>query len=309
MGILSTTLTSRNSNNNVILAAGATLLVASFGLGYMAFRTTSNKGIYNDTDPNELSSSRALTTVTEIDDIDDEDNNNNGEYITENDVIKIFDQLNVELQNAFNQLMNQVQQIQMTGQRIPEQQLQLIMKQELERALLIKQGPIIEMHHIDYDCLQEATWEYMNPVNANYSVKVKTSVEKLQKLWQTATGEHVIGWTPFTEPVQCEVLNPEQTIEAATAYFNALTNCMRNLIQEYEQGGKDLHHPMIQQELNIDFTNTANDVGELALQNLGYTQQQFEKSVTEHQNNTTVTRALTMLSIQQQQEFTTMRSS
>lgn len=298
--------TSRSSN--IIVAAGATLVIASFGFGLMAFvqSSSSSKDTSTATTTNS-SESRALTTVTEID--DDGDGEEETEYITENDVVKIFDQLYLELQSAFSQLMNQVQQIQMTGQRIPEQQLQLIMKQELERALRTKQGSIIEMANIDMDCFEEATWEYLNPsIGGTPSGKVRVAVEKLQKLWQTATGEHVVGWTPFSEPEVMEPLDPDATVHAATVYFQALTTCMRRLISEYEISGKDLRNDAVQQQLNIDFSHQANDAGDVALQELGYTQQQFEASVTAHQSNPTVARALTMLSMQQQQDFATMRT-
>lgn len=259
-----------------------------------------------DTTTTTPSDSRALTTVTEIDDDGDGEET---EYITENDVVKIFDQLYLELQNAFSQLMNQVQQLQMSGQRIPEQQLQLIMKQELERALRAKQGSIVEMANIDMDCFEEATWDFLNPAaHHTPSAKVRVAVEKLQKLWQTATGEHVVGWTPFSEPEVMEPLDPDATIQAATVYFQALTTCMRRLISEYEVSGKDLRSDAVQQQLNIDFSHQANDAGDVALQELGYTQQQFEASVAAHQANPAVARALTMLSMQQQQDFATMRT-
>jgi hypothetical protein len=278
----------------LILAAGATLLAASLGLGYLSM--TSKKP------PSEApSESRALTTVTEI---DDEDHPDQGDFITESDVCKIFDQLYLELQNAFSQLMNQVQQLQMAGQRIPEEQLQIIMKQELERALRMKQGPIVEMAGLDMDCFEEATWEFIDQKNT----KVQNAVERIQKLWQTATGEHVVGWKPGKELVMSEPLGPDETIVAATAYFKALTDCMRRLIQEYEVQGKDLQSPAVQQQLNLDFGTQANEAGEAALEQLGYNQAQFEASVTAHKDNNDVARSLTMLSMQQQQDFATMRA-
>ena len=105
-----------------------------------------------------------------------------------------------------------------------------------------------------------------------------------------------------------EPLDAEATIQAATVYFQALTICMRRLISEYEASGKDLSNDMVQQQLNMEFSHQANDAGDAALQTLGYTQQQFETSVTAHQANPDVTQALTMLSMQQQQDFATMRT-
>ena len=290
------------------MAAGATLVVASVGFGWMAWQQQqqhqqSSSSSSTAPPPQE---SRALTTVTEIDDDGDEKDT---EYITANDVVKVFDQLYLELQSAFSQLMNQVQQLQMTGQSIPEAQLQLIMKQELDRALRTKQGSIVEKAHMDMDCFEEATWEFLNPaMTGTPHPQVRAAVEKLQKLWQTATGEHVVGWTPFSPPPVLEPLDPDTTIQAATVYFQALTTCMRRLISEYEISGKDLRSEAVQQQLNMEFSHQANDAGDAALQELGYTQQQFEASVTAHQANPAVARALTMLSMQQQQDFATMRT-
>ena len=172
MGSLST------SRSNIILATGATLVVASLGFGLVALaqqqssvsKSSSQSSQEDPSATTSESSSRALTTVTEI---DDDGNEGETEYITENDIVKIFDQFYLELQNAFSQLMNQVQQLQMSGQRIPEQQLQLIMKQELERALRTKQGSIIEMANIDLDCFEEATWEFLgNPSSATTTSSV-----------------------------------------------------------------------------------------------------------------------------------------
>lgn len=284
------------TQSTVILAAGATLLAASLGLGYLSIASSNSKKKSEAT-----SESRVLATVTEI---DDEDHQDHGDFITENDVCKVFEQLYGELQNAFTQLMNQVQQLQMAGQRIPEQQLQIIMKQELERALRMKQGPIVEMAGLDMDCFEEATWEFIDQKNT----RVQTAVERLQKLWQTATGEHVVGWKPGKELEMSEPLGPDETIVAATAYFKALTDCMRRLIQEYEMQGKDLQSPAVQQKLNLDFGIQANEAGEAALEHLGYSQAQFEASVAAHKDNNDVARSLTMLSMQQQQDFATMRA-
>jgi Zn-dependent M32 family carboxypeptidase len=251
-----------------------------------------------------------LTTVKEIDDDDvDREDGDTTEYITEDDVVGIFNDLYLVLQNAFGQLMSQVQQAQMAGHTIPEPQLQGIMKQELERALRANESIIVEKAKIDMDCFEEATWEFLNPhrTTAPPSTKVQTAVQKLQKLWQTATGEHVVGWTPFHEPEVLEPLDPDATVQAATVYFQALTDCMRRLISEYETSGKDLRTAAVQDALNNDFSNQANDAGEAALQTLGYTQQQFETSVSAHQSNPTVQRALAVLGMQQQQDFATMR--
>jgi hypothetical protein len=286
-------------SNTTIIVTGAALLAASLGLGYMTYSVASEK-LPKDKIKNE----RALATVTEIDDdvVDDE----GSDIITEHDVVKIFGKLFLEVQLAFTQLMNQVQQLQMTGQGIPEAQLQAILRQELERALMAKQGAIIEGAGIDADCLEEAVWEFLD----QGSQKVKIAVERLQKLWQTATGEPVVGWRPGKETVPEKLLSGAETIEAAEVYFDALTNCMRKLIADYKESGKDLNVLAVQRELNLDFSTAVSETGEAALEKqLGISQSQFEASVASHKNNPDVARALTMLQMRQQQAFATMQAA
>lgn len=289
-----------STTNTTVIVTGAALLAASMGLGYMTYSSAAS-------DKKSSKNERALTTVTEIDD-DDGDDDKGSDVITEQDIVKIFDKFFLEVQHAFTQLMNQVQQLQMTGQRIPEAQLQAIVRQELERALLVKQGAIIEDAGIDADCLEAAVWEYLD----HGSQKVKVAVERLQKLWQTATGELVVGWRPGKDAVAVaeDPLTATETIEAAEVYFDALTNAMKKLIAEYKESGKDLNVLAVQRELNIEFSAAAVEAGEAALEKqLGVSQNQFEASVSSHKDNVDVARALAMLQMRQQQAFANMQAA
>jgi hypothetical protein len=287
------------SHQTAVLATGAALVAASLGLGYMAYTSSSSS---STTPPHDT------LTVTEID--EDNDNDNSSAMITEQDVCQIFDKLFLEVQQAFAQLMNQIQQLQMTGQRIPDEQVQMIMRQELERALLVKQGAIVEMAGIDMECLEEAVWEFVNPENDAYSSKVRIAVERLQKLWQTATGQAVVGWRPgkTVTTTDEEPLDADTTIRMASVYFDALSDAMRQVIASYKASGQDLRSPAVQQALNMEFAGAANDAGEAALQAHGVSQSQFEASVKAHKNNAQVTQALTMMQIKQGQEFSAMQS-
>jgi hypothetical protein len=286
------------SNQTAVLATGAALVATSLGLGYMAFTSSSSSS--SSSPPHDA------LTVTEI----DEDGDTSGAMITEQDVCQIFDKLFLEVQHAFAQLMNQIQQLQMAGQRIPDEQVQMIMRQELERALLVKQGVIVEMAGIDMDCLEEAVWEFVNPQHEAYSSKVRMAVERLQKLWQTATGQAVVGWRPGTTVTHAdeELLDADTTIRMASVYFDALSQAMRTVIASYKAQGKDLTNPAVAQALNMEFASAANDAGEAALSAHGVSQSQFEASVKAHKNNATVTQALTMMQIQQGQEFSALQS-
>jgi hypothetical protein len=63
------------------------------------------------------------------------------------------------MQGVLAQLMQQIQQIQQSGQTIPEGQLKQLLGAEMERAL-VKQGMVIEEFDLSLDCLEEATWEF-----------------------------------------------------------------------------------------------------------------------------------------------------
>merc|ERR1719223_2351055 len=68
-------------------------------------------------------------------DVDIDDLDNAADCIAEDDVCAIFDQLFVQMQSVLAQLSQQIQQIQMSGQSIPEPQLRQLLRQEFDRAL------------------------------------------------------------------------------------------------------------------------------------------------------------------------------
>jgi len=276
-----------SSSSTAVLVAGS-LLVAGLGYGFLSMNSKPS------------SSSRE---ITEID--DDEDH---GDFITADEVAKIFDRLFLEMQSVFAQLMQQIQQIQQMGQQLPERQIKGLLHGEMERALTSKQKLVLDEHDIDYDCLEEATWEFLE--KENEYPKVKHAVERFQKLWETATGEPVVGWRPGKEIKEREeeaVLSAEQTVEMAEKYFGALTDAMRILMNKFKAEGRNLQDPIVQQQLNMEFSQSANDAGEAALDEHGVSLRQFEKSVQAHSSNPAVGRALATLNMKQQQELTAMQ--
>ena len=217
--------------------------------------------------------SRALV-VTDIDEDDTSDN------ITANEVAKIFDRLFLEMQGVLAQLMQQIQQIQQSGQTIPEAQLKQLLRAEMERALVVKQGMVIEEFDLDLDCLEEATWEFLEKEGEH--PEVKKAVERFQKLWESATGDQVTGWQPgkaAEQKVIAPTLSPEKTIEVAAHYFASLTDNMKVCVAKFKAEGKDLRDPQVQQMLNQEFAQTANDAGEAALEAVGVTLEQSKRHV------------------------------
>jgi hypothetical protein len=242
---------------------------------------------------------------TGIADIDEDE----GDFITAEEVFKIFDRLFLEMQAVLAQLSHHVQQIQMSGQVIPEKQLRQLLKAEFERALTAKQKQVLDEFDMDESCLEEATWEFLD--DEEKYPKVKMSVERFQKLWENVSGETIVGKRPgkeseskSAEPI--EILSPAKTIEAAEVYFDALTNAMTALVQGIEAQGKSLRDPQIAQELQMQFASVANDKGEESLKDMGITLSQFKSSVEANASNPTVGRSLAMMQMKQQQAMQSM---
>ena len=240
-----------------------------------------------------------------------DDDMNDQDFITPEEVTKVFDRLFMELQAVFSQLMQQIQQIQMTGQRIPEAQLQALLKSELERALAGRQKMVLDEYDMDYECLEQATWEFLE--DEEKYPKVKVSVDRFQKFWESTTGQKVTGWRKGQAPKEAdppvEPLSPERTIEVAEKYFEGITNAMRALVREYKDEGKDLQQPAIQNALHMDFANRADGAGTAALEAVGVSMVQFQTSVKAHSQNETVARSMAMLQMKQQQELQGMASA
>lgn len=248
------------------------------------------------------SPSKSRSELTEIDELE-------GDFITADEVIKIFDRLFLEMQAVLAQLSQQVQAIQMSGQQIPEKQLRMLLRGEFERALGIKQKIILEEYDMDEDCLEEATWEFLE--NEEEHPKVKKAVERFQRLWENVSGESVVGKRPGqegeakeTEP--SELLDAQRTVEVAEVYFNALTDAMGELVHGMKQQGKNLRDPATAHELQVQFASIANEAGEEALKSVGVTQAQFQKSIEANAQNPMVGRSLAMLQMKQQEAMMSM---
>jgi len=254
-----------------------------------------------------LSSKNASSLESrELVEIDDENSNNEENFITEDDVCKFFDRLFMEMQAVLAQLSHTVQQIQMSGQVIPETQLRQLLITEYQRALTVKQKQALDEADMDYDCFEEATWEFIDQEDGY--PKVKKSVERFQKLWENISGENVVGKRKGVQKEEevVELLTPPKTIEVAEVYFDALTKAMGDLVQSFKNDGKDLRDPQVAQQLQIAFSGVANDKGEEALKELGISQMQFQKSIEANASNPEVGRSLAMLQMKQQQALASL---
>jgi hypothetical protein len=271
---------SSSSSSTKLLIGSAALLVAAAAAPYFMNKSSSHG----------------------LEEIDEEDEHQ--DFITEEDVCKVFDRLFMEMQAVLAQLSQTIQQIQMSGQVIPEKQLRQILKAEYERALLVKQKQALEEADMDYDCFEEATWEFLDKEEEH--PKVKKSVERFQKLWENVSGENVVGKRPGgksrqIEEEKYELLSAAKTIEAAGVYFDALNKAMTDLVQTVKKEGKDLRDPAVAQQLQMDMAGEANEKGEEALNGIGISLTQFQKSIEANASNPEVGRSLGMMQMKQQQ--------
>lgn len=228
--------------------------------------------------------------------------------IQPDDVIAIFDDLFLHMQSVLAQLSQQIQQIQMAGQSIPEPQLRQLLKSEFERALLAKQEGIYEKHDVDEDCLIEATWEFLDEAKEDiYSEKVKKAVERFQKLYENVTGDKVVGRRPgggtSTSSAIVVDIPKDKLLAAGALYFDALTTAMGKVVTKYKSEGKNLRDPSVAQALNMEFASVANDAGEEALEAEGISMEGFKAAIEKYSNDPEVGRALAMLQMKQQQEL------
>jgi len=292
------TMPSSSTTTLAAIAAGCTLLA------YGASRLTAKKS----------SSARSSTTtdlaLTDLD--DDEIILSEEDCISSDDVVAIFDKLFLTMQQVVLQLSQQVQQIQMSGQMIPEKQLRQLLKAEFERALVACQAQVFEENDVDADCLEEATWEFME--EAEKYPKVKRAVERFQKLYESISGEEVVGWTPSKGKNNNSTtgggggakkeLSAEELIKAATLYFETLTEKMVEIAKEYKAAGKDLKDPQVSQQYQMEASSDANDAAEEKLKSeMDIVMSDFRAAVDRHSRVPAVGQTLGMLQIQQQQEL------
>ena len=256
----------------------------------------------------KLQQKQQAPKLTDLDDIDEEEELSEEDMITPEIVISVFDKLFMTMQQVVLQLSQQVQQIQMSGQVIPEKQLRQLLKSEFERALSQCQPSVYEENDVDADCLEEATWEFMD--NGDEYPKVKRAVERFQKLYESISGEDVVGWSPNKASSKKESdapkkeLSPEELIKAATMYFEAITVKMVELANEWKSNGKDLSNPEHMQQFQLEASTEANEAGEGKMeQELGITMSDFRSAIDKHSRVPAVGQTLGMLQMKQQQEL------
>jgi hypothetical protein len=210
------------------------------------------------------------------------------------------------------QLSQQVQQIQMSGQVIPEKQLRQLLKGEFERALTSCQAKVFEDNDVDADCLEEATWEFME--SPEEYPKVKRAIERFQKLYDSISGDDTFGWTPnkakngaskmIESGVVKKDLSPDELMKAATIYFDAITENMIETAKSWKESGKDLKDPLVAQQFQLEASTDANEAGEEKMESeMGIKMADFRSAIDKHSRIPAVGQTLGMLQMKQQQQL------
>ena len=125
---------------------------------------------------------------------------------------------------------------------------------------------------------------------------------------QTITKTPSAGWSPNNNKAQDGTakkdLSPEELMNAATVYFEAITQTMVELAKSWKESGKDLSNPEIMKQFQLEASTDANEAGESKLENdLGISMGDFRKAVDKHSRIPAVGQTLGMLQIKQQQEL------
>jgi len=176
-----------------------------------------------------------------------------------------------------------------------------------------KQTAVFEECDVNEECLEEATWEFIN--QSDEYPKIKCTVKRFQKLYENVSGESIVGQRPGHADSAAdgaakgaqELLEEDKLIEAAEIYFGSLTKCMSKIVHGFNEQGKNIHDPSVAQELHMKFASVANDAGEEALkEECGITLKTFQSSIEKHAQKPNVARALTMLQMKQQQDLMAM---
>mmetsp|Transcript_19846 Transcript_19846/g.30040 ORF Transcript_19846/g.30040 Transcript_19846/m.30040 type:complete len:289 (-) Transcript_19846:213-1079(-) len=278
-----------SSNNNTLIIAAAGSAVAILAASAFMFSGGKNNN-------------RSISVV------DDNDMDPN-ECISPEDVIAIMDQLFMHMQNVLAQLSQQIQQIQMSGQSIPEPQLRQLLKSEFDRALEASQVEIYEKNNVDEDCLKQATWEFVQQENA----QVIKAVDRFQALYENVTGIKTAGKRPkgcggestslTTKSSTMKELSKEKLMDCADKYFDALTSSMVGIVKKYQDQGKNLREVDVAQAVQMEFASVANTAGEAALEKEGVTQDEFKAAIEKNQSDPEVGRHLAMLQMKQQRDM------
>ena len=245
------------------------------------------------------------------------------EFITADEVVKLWDQLYVEAQHIASAMFQQLQQLIQVG-AIPESQAGNFIANAILESLPKLQTKVCNEFGVEYDCWEEATWEFVNEGD----VKVQKAVERFQSLFahftgnrefigkrpthQTSTGASTTTTLPPTANstertyptapnVMTEMddidtdptpLSAEELIMAAQAFFNAATMAAKMVTDNAKANGVDLTDPVEARGLVSELGQVTESLTEEALESFGLTTATFQETIAAQAQNPKIGRAL-----------------
>lgn len=249
------------------------------------------------------------------------------EHITADEVVKVWDRLFLETQQVVASTAQQLQQLLQMG-AIQESQARNIIANAIIESLPKSQTKVCNEFGVDYDCLEEATWEFV----AEGDSKVQKAVERFQALFANFAGNRdfvgkrpssmmaqprsnattaargtaaAAGATEVDDDADDLAISPDDLIRAAQAFFAAATNAARAITQQAKMNGIDLQDPSAAEAMVQELGAVTETLTEEALQEFGLTTATFQAAISSQAQNPKIGRALMMV---QQEHMMAMQS-
>jgi hypothetical protein len=252
------------------------------------------------------------------------------EHITADEVVKVWDRLFLETQQVVASTAQQLQQLLQMG-AIQESQARNIIANAIIDSLPKSQTKVCNEFGVDYDCLEEATWEFV----AEGDSKVQKAVERFQALFAnfagnrdyvgkrpssmmaqppsngttaargTGTATATGGATDLDDDADDVDISPDDLIRAAQAFFAAATNAARATTQQAKMNGINLQDPSSAAAMVQDLGAVTETLTEEALQEFGLTTASFQAAISSQAQNPKIGRALMIV---QQEHMMAMQS-
>ncbi|GMI24622.1 hypothetical protein TrCOL_g7193 [Triparma columacea] len=212
-------------------------------------------------------------------------------------VVAVFRDLNSEMQMNVQKLVQMIQQIQQSGQQIPEAQIQAWVVGEYEKALVGAQEKIFAKHSVDEDDLSDSVSYYLTSSHPD----VTKAVHQFKQLYKSVGGrppEKHVDLPPGVDLQKfCEILSK---------YMDSMSECMGDIVGKYRSDNA-IDGPLKESdlgEIRSNFSSTADDFSNGMLKKeFGIDQDQFAKLMENFQTSQQVQQLVQMLGAQQNKYF------
>jgi hypothetical protein len=275
------------SNRGAVGATAALLAAASLG-AVLLLKVRSNR----------KDSALELQELDDDDDEDDEGNNpDDEEELTPDLIEEIFDDLATHMQRHLQKVSVMIQQVRSQGQAVPEEQVLLYMKQEVESSLAQYEPECYARFGTDEESLKAAVHQFAS------DPKVKSSVLKLRSIHASVDPEG-----PSAKFVS-EQVSSHWTIDTflpiIPVYFDALTLCMARVTESVKEDlcTEDMSRPDVTVAIQQRFQELNTDATEEALAEHGFSMGEFSACMSKFQSDPKLAMAMRECKVKQEMVF------